>query len=774
MAALARWCMHHRLVTVLLWLGALVGVTAAAGVAGSAYSNDYDVPGTESGRAAAVLQESFPGQGGSSGTIVWHTETGTVRAAAVEQRMTAVLDEVGELPGVSSVTGPYGSAAVPEATGGIDASRAADADPQSARTAQAAEADAHTSGGYSGQISEDGRTAYATVAFDQTSDDIPREQARTFVDTARAAAGDGLDVEVGGSVAALTESESAHTAEIVGVAVAAVVLFLAFGSLAASALPIATALVSVGTAYSGIALLGHVMSVADFAPMLGMLIGLGVGIDYALFIVTRHRKGLKRGLTVAEAAESAVATTGRAVVFAGATVCIALLGMLILGLGFLNGVAIAASLTVILTVAASVTLLPALLSFIGMRALSRRERRRLTEHGPQPELPTGFAARWSAFVERHPKKLGAVAAVVMLVLALPTLSLRLGTSDQGNDPASATTRQAYDQLAEGFGPGVNGPLTLVAELDGAADRVAMNELPGQLRATAGVDSVGPVTYSGNGSTATVTVVPDSAPQSQQTSDLVERLRTDVLPAAEQGTTLDVHVGGITAAYDDFAQVIIGKLPLFVGVVIALGCLLLLLAFRSLGIPLKAAAMNVAAVASAFGIVVAIFQWGWGSELLGLGSAGPIEPFLPVIAVSVLFGLSMDYQVFLVSRMYEEWLETRDNRRAVRVGLAETSRVINSAAVIMIAVFLAFVLSGDRVIAMFGIGLAAAVALDAFVLRTLLVPALMHMLGGANWWLPRSLDRILPKISIEPPEARVPAARARIPQKRTSGDGELVP
>jgi RND superfamily putative drug exporter len=543
------------------------------------------------------------------------------------------------------------------------------------------------------------------------------------------------------------------------VVVAAVVLFLAFGSLAASLLPIATALVGVGTAYAGIELLGHAMTVADFAPMLGMLIGLGVGIDYALFIVTRHRRGLKRGLSVTEAATSAVATTGRAVVFAGATVCIALLGMLILRLSFLNGVAVAASLTVVLTVAASVTLLPALLSFIGMRALSRRERRRLAEHGPQPELPTGFAARWSAFVERHPKALGGIAVAVIALLALPTLSLHLGTSDQGNDPRTSTTRKAYDLIADGFGPGVNGPLTLVTRVDGAQDRLALDNLDATLRGTRGVASVTPATYGPGGSTAYLTVVPDSAPQSKATSDLVQRLRTDVLPRAESGTSLDVYVGGVTASYDDFAGVIVGKLPLFVGVVIGLGCLLLLLAFRSVGIPLKAAVMNIAAVAAAFGVVVAVFQWGWGSDLLGLGRAGPIEPFLPVIMVSVLFGLSMDYQVFLVSRMYEEWLETGDNRRAVRIGLAETSRVINSAAVIMISVFLAFVLSGDRVIAMFGIALASAVALDAFVLRTLLVPALMHLLGAANWWLPRRLDRVLPRISIEPPECR--AAHERL-------------
>ncbi|WP_030315984.1 MMPL family transporter [Streptomyces sp. NRRL B-3229] len=722
MAALARWCVRRRLVVVLLWLLALGGVSAAAAVTGSAYSNDYEVPGTESGRATQLLREGFPQLGGDSDTVVWHVDSGSVRDADVEQTMTTTLEKIADLPGVASVVSPYDSAG-------------------------------------SGLISADGHTAYAGVTFSHSAEDIDKSQAQAVVDTAKDAEADGLQVELGGSAVALTESKGGHVAEVVGVLVAALVLFLAFGSLAASLLPIATALVGVGTAYAGIGLLGHAMTVADFAPMLGMLIGLGVGIDYALFIVTRHRRGLKRGLSVTEAVENAVTTTGRAVVFAGATVCIALLGMLILRLGFLNGVAIAASLTVVLTVAASVTLLPALLSLIGTRALSRRERRRLAEHGPEPELPTGFAHRWSAFVERHPKLLGAIALLVITVLALPTLGLRLGTSDQGNGPKSATTRQAYDLLADGFGPGVNGPLTLVTRVDGAEDKLLLDNLDATLRTTEGIASTTPVTYDTGGDLAYFTIVPDSAPQSRQTSDLVERLRTEVLPRAETGTTLDIHVGGMTASYDDFADVIVGKLPLFVGVVIGLGCLLLLLAFRSVGIPLKAAAMNVAAVAAAFGVVVAIFQWGWGSELLGLGRAGPIEPFLPVIMVSVLFGLSMDYQVFLVSRMYEEWLETGDNRRAVRVGLAETSRVINSAAVIMISVFLAFVLSGDRVIAMFGIALAAAVALDAFVLRTLLVPALMHLLGGANWWLPGWLDRRMPRISIEPPECR--AAHERL-------------
>lgn len=728
MTALARWCLRRRALVLLLWLAALAGAVTASALTGSSYSNDYEAPGTESGHAAERLESAFPDRSGDSDTLVWHTDKGTVRATAVQERMADTLREIEGLPGVGAVQSPYG----PEGES---------------------------------QISKDGRTAYANLTFDRPVEELGEQPVQRVVDTARAAAGDGLQVAAGGAGIATIEAPKAQIAEIIGIAAAAVVLYLAFGSLAATALPLITAVVAVGTSAAGIGLLSKAMTVADFAPMLGMLIGLGVGIDYALFIVTRHRRGLRAGLPVHEAALRAVTVSGRAVVFAGATVCIALLGMLILRLSFLNGVALAASLTVVLSVAASITLLPALLGMIGMRALGRRERRQLAEHGPRPDRPTGFAVRWSAFVERHPKLLGAVAAALMAVLALPTLGLHLGTSDQGNNPASSTTRQAYDMLAGdapgsggsggGFGPGSNGPLTLVGELDGAGDKLTFDHLPGVLRETEGVAQVSGPEFSAGGDTGVITVVPDSSPQSQETSDLVDRLRGEVLPEAEDGTTLEVSVGGVTAGYDDFAEVIVGKLPLFVGVVIGLGCLLLLLAFRSIGIPLKAAAMNIAAVAASFGIVIAVFQWGWGSELLGLGSAGPIEPFLPVIMVSVLFGLSMDYQVFLVSRMYEEWRLTGDNRRAVRVGLSETSRVINSAAVIMIAVFGAFVLSGDRLIAMFGIALAAAVALDAFVLRTLLVPALMHMLGGANWWLPGWLDRRLPRISIEPAPESAP-------------------
>ncbi|GGO92992.1 MMPL family transporter [Wenjunlia tyrosinilytica] len=722
MAALARWCLGHRLVVVILWVSALLGVAVTGTVAGTQYSNAYDVPGTESTHAIALLHKAFPQASGDTDTVVWKTDGHThtsVRDEAVHRRMDHALKEISALPGVSTVNSPY------RAEG-------------------------------SGQISRDGSTAYAQLVFDAQAGQLHAAQVKKVVDTAKSAQDKGLDVELGGSAISRTEKPPAHISEIVGLAAAAAVLLFAFGSLTAMLLPIITAVVSVGMAMLGIGLLSHTMVVAEFAPMLGMLIGLGVGIDYALFIVTRHRRGLKQGLSVQESAARAVNTSGRAVVFAGATVCIALLGMLVLRLSFLNGVAVAAAVTVVLTVLASVTLLPAMLGLLGPRVLSRRDRRRLAEHGPEPEMATGLAARWSAFVERHPRALAAVSAAVMLALAVPTLALHLGSSDQGNNPAASTTRKAYDMIAEGFGPGVNGPLQLVAETPHPGDRVALHDLVETLRHTPGVAAAQPVPTGENAgaSIGIIEVVPTSAPQDQATDKLINHLRDDVIPEAEDGTTLDVHVGGVTATYKDFASVLVGKLPLFVGVIVALGFVLLLLAFRSLGVPLTAAAMNLLAAAASFGIVVAIFQWGWGAELIGVGRAGPIEPFLPVIMISILFGLSMDYQVFLVSRMHEEWAQTRDNRVAVRVGLSETSRVINSAAVIMICVFGAFVLSGDRVIGMFGIGLAAAVALDAFVLRTLLVPAIMHLLGRANWWLPGRLDRRLPRLTVEPEEESV--------------------
>ena len=718
MSALARWCYRHRLIVVLLWLVAVAGLGVASKVAGSAYSDNFSLPGTESTKALQLLQKSLPAQSGDSATVVWQTSEGrTVQDPAVRQRMTATLGKLATLPSVTSVTSPYG--------------------PRGAR-----------------QISKDGRTAYAQVAFGQLGNKLPQTDVQRVVDTAEQARTAGLRVELGGNSISRTERTPPSSSEAVGVLAAAIVLFIAFGSLFAMLLPIMTAIAGVGTGLLTVGLLTHALDIGQIGPILGALIGLGVGIDYALFIVTRHRTGLRSGMTVEDAVVKAIDTSGRAVLFAGATVVIALLGMLVLGMSFLNGMAIASATTVVATVLAAITLLPALLGFLGMRTLSRRERR-LTAAGTASS--GGVWQRWASVVQRRPGLLSTVAIAVIAVLILPVFSLRLGSSDAGNNPSSTTTRQAYDLLATGFGPGFNGPLQLVAQTPAPADQQALGRLVDEVGHLKGVASVAAPPMPPGSKIGIVQVIPSTSPQSKQTSDLIDRLRDDVVPAAERGSTMKVYVGGATAIFDDFADVLTGKLPLFLGVIITLGFILLLVAFRSLLVPATAAVMNVLAAGASFGVIVAFFQWGWGSEPIGLGAAGPVEAFLPVIMLSVLFGLSMDYQVFLVSRMHEEWVHTRDNARAVNVGQAQTGRVITAAATIMIAVFIAFVFGGQRVIAEFGVGLAAAVALDAFILRTVLVPSVMHLFGAGNWWLPRWLDRRLPHLSVEPPDEPAPLA-----------------
>ncbi|MGW3445681.1 MMPL family transporter [Streptomyces sp. NPDC001076] len=720
MSTLARWCYQHRLVVVLLWLGLLGGLVVASQSAGSAYSNSFSLPNTESTRALNLLKSSFPAQAGDTDTVVWQVDSGSVRDSATKERMTGTLDKISKLPEVSGVTSPYS--------------------PQGAA-----------------QISKDGRIAYAQVNFAKVQQELDKADIQRVIDTAEAARTDGLKVELGGQAIKSTEQTPPATSELVGVVAAAVVLFLAFGSLFAMLLPILTAVAGVGTAILTTGLLSHAVTIGEIAPTLSALIGLGVGIDYALFIVTRHRKGLQAGLDVEESLARAVNTSGRAVLFAGGTVCIALLGMFVLQTKFLNGVAIAAALTVAVTVVAAVTLLPALLALFGKRVLGRRARRRLAAGEPLPEnAVSGPWARWAAVLERRPRALSAIALAVMLVLTIPVLSLRLGSSDSGNDPASNTTRKAYDLLADGFGPGFNGPLQLVAQAPTAADKTALTQLSTQLKDVHGVASVVAAPIKPGSTVGIVQVFPTTSPQAKETSDLIHHLRDDVVPAAEKGTTLKVYVGGSTAIFDDFASVLSGKLPLFIAVIVVLGGLLLLLAFRSLLIPLTAAVMNLLAAGASFGVLVAVFQWGWGSDSLGLGRAGPVEAFLPVMMIAILFGLSMDYQVFLVSRMHEEWVHTKDNARAVRVGQVETARVITAAAAIMVCVFIAFVFGGQRTIAEFGIGLASAVALDAFILRTILVPAAMHLFGNANWWLPAWLDRRLPHLSVDPPDEPLPA------------------
>ncbi|QOV47719.1 MMPL family transporter [Streptomyces chromofuscus] len=727
---MARWCYRHRLVVLVLWVGALFGLGFTATTAGTDYANVFSLPNTDSKRAYDLMEKAFPESAGDTDTVVWKVDEGTVRDEGVRSRIEPALAEIGRMDGVGEVTGPY-----------------------------AGERGA-------AQISRDGRIAYAQITFTEQANAVPMELVEDVVDTARAAERDGLQVELGGQAIARTQEPPTGLAELVGIAAAAIVLFLAFGSLFAMLLPIVVAIFGVGTGMLSTMLLSHVTNVPDVAPLLGSLIGLGVGIDYALFIVTRHRRGILRGAKPQDAAVTALNTSGRAVLFAGGTVCIALAGMLVMNLRFLDGVVIATSLTVVFSVLAAVTLLPALLGLLGMRVLSRRQRHRLAHTGPEPEEASGLAARWSAYVQRRPRTIAALALAVMVVLSLPVLSLRLGATDQGNHQDTTTTRQAYDLLAEGFGPGFNGPLQVV--VDGAAP----DALVSRVESTEGVAQVAALPPAND--VTVIQVVPTTSPQSEETDRLIDVLRDEVIPASGA----EAHVGGVTAVFKDFASVTGDRLPYFVATIIALGFLLLLVAFRSLVVPLTAAVMNLIAAAASFGVLVAVFQWGWGTELLGIGKEGPITAFLPVIMLSLLFGLSMDYQVFLVSRMHEEWVHTKDNARAVRVGLAETSRVINCAALIMICVFSAFVLSGDMEGAMAGIGLAAAVALDAFILRTALVPAAMHLLGKANWWLPAGLEKRLPHLAVEPREEEPQPAPSQGPASVIHGfirtaDGEPV-
>ncbi|MEE1666805.1 MMPL family transporter [Streptomyces sp. WAC07094] len=700
---MARWCYRHRLLVLLLWVGALVGMGVTASAKGPDYANVFSLPNTDSKTAYDLMTKAFPKASGDTDTVVWKVERGSVRDEAVRARIQPALAKIARMPGIGAVGSPY-------------------AGPQGAA-----------------QISRDGTIAYAQLTFTERANEVPQELVQDVVDTAQDAERGGLEVELGGQAITRIQQPPTGLSEMVGIVAAAVVLFLAFGSLFAMLLPIAVAVFGVGIGLFSTQLISHVTDVPDIAPLLASLIGLGVGIDYALFIVTRHRRGILRGMEPEEAAVTALNTSGRAVLFAGGTVCIALAGMLVTNLRFLDGVVIGTSLTVVLSVLAAVTLLPALLGLLGPRVLSRRQRRRLAAQGPEAERASGLAAKWSATVQKRPRTIAVLAVVVMTVLALPVLSLRLGAADQGNDDASTTTRKAYDLLAEGFGPGFNGPLQVVS-VSGDTDTLVrgIRETDGVARAAALPPAQG---------VTVIQVVPTTSPQSEQTDRLIDTLRDEVIPKAGA----QAHVGGVTAVSKDFASVTGDRLPYFIGTIIGLGFLLLLIAFRSLVVPLTAAVMNLIAAASSFGVLVAVFQWGWGLDLLGLGKEGPIQAFLPIIMLSLLFGLSMDYQVFLVSRMHEEWVHTRDNARAVRVGLAETSRVINSAALIMVCVFLAFVLSGNSGAAMAGVGLAAAVALDAFVLRTALVPAVMHLLGGANWWLPGWLERRLPHLAVEPAE-----------------------
>ncbi|HEU5387951.1 MAG TPA: MMPL family transporter [Streptosporangiaceae bacterium] len=704
------------------WIGLLIALAVMSQAVKASYDNSLTLAGSGSGAAQELLQRAAPGQAGDSDQIVWQVSHGSVTSPAIEQRMSAMLTRVSHLPEVASVASPY------QPGGKV-------------------------------QVSRDGRTAYATVNFTKSADNLAPASISRVIAVATAAREPGLAVELGGQAISHSEQAPLSAISAVGIGAAAVILLFAFGSLFAMALPIATAVAGVGSGLMLMAPLSHLTSVTGIAPILGALIGLGVGVDYALFIVTRHRRGLQSGLDPQRSAVAALNTSGRAVLFAGGTVCIALLGLLTLGQGFLDGLAFAAVITVACTVLAAVTLLPALFGVLGLRVLSRRLR---SAEPDQVRSGTGMWARWSGTVPRFPAVLAAAAVAVMVVVSLPVLHLRLGFADASNDPASATSYKAYESLADGFGAGFNGPLLLVAQTQSAADRAALDRLDRALTAVPGVAAVqaGP-TQAGPGARPAVEVtqvLPATAPEAQATSALITQLRNTVIPRYTHGTTLRVYVGGLTATFGDFAAMTSAKLPWLLAAITGFSFLLLVLAFRSLLIPAITAVLNLLSAAASFGVLTAFFQWGWGTRALGLGAPAPVEGYLPGLVLAVLFGLSMDYQVFLVSAMAEEWSRTRDNARSVLAGQARTARVITAAAAIMIAVFITFVFMGQVDVAEFGIGLAAAVALDAFVLRTVLVPAVMHLCGRANWWLPRWLDRRLPHLAIEP-SAHEQSARA---------------
>ena len=712
MKALGRFAFRKKYYVIGFWLIALFGITAIAQSVGSNFSDSFSLPGTDSMKALSLLGKAFPGKAGDTETIVFHVKTGTVNDPSVKSAMQGVFAKVSGISSVGAVNSPY--------------------EPMNAR-----------------QISQDQTTAYAPVNFSVNARLLKSKDVQALVDAGKAATTSNLEIEFGGQAVGQLNAPKGSPGEIIGIFAAGVILFISFGSLFAMLLPLGVALLALGTATGIVTLLTHVIGIASFAPILGSLIGLGVGVDYALFIVSRYRREISNGVEPEEAAAKSIDTSGRAVLFAGATVCIALLGLFVLRLSFLNGVAVAASTTVLVTMAASLTLLPALFGVMKRRVHSRRSRKSI-DSGTVKGHEQSSWAKWSRFVAKAPRSLALGAIAIIVVMSIPYLSLHLGSSDQGNNPKGTTTRSAYDLLAKGFGPGTNGPLQVIAEIKTPADKAALQTVAAALSTTPGIVLVSPVISSPDGTVGLLQVIPTTGPQDIKTSDLIKLLRSTVIPKALAGSATPIYVGGTTAIFDDFATVISGKLPLFIGVIILLGCLLLLLAFRSFAIPLTAGVMNLLAAGASFGVVVAVFQWGWGAKLLNIGS-GPIEAFLPVIMLAILFGLSMDYQVFLVSRMHEEWLHTKENGKAVIVGQTETGRIITSAALIMITVFSSFVFGGEKVIKEFGIGLASAVFIDAFVLRTIMVPALMHLFGSANWWIPAWLEKRLPRLSVEPAE-----------------------
>lgn len=725
MRPIARWCFVHRRIVALAWVTALISLTAIHAAVGSAYSDSFRLSGTQSFDAVHLLQRSAPKASGDTEQVVVAVARGRVTDFETRLRVQAMLGAVARLPHVSEISSPYRASATT-------------------------------------QVAPSGKVAFANVTFDVPANKLSAAGARQFVDTARAGSGQGLEVEVDGQVAEAAR-QVGPTGLPFGFLAAGIVLLVVFGSALAALLPLLTAAVSIGAGLAVIGLLSHLIQTASFTPALSPLLGLGVGVDYALFILTRYRQGVLRGLSGEQAAVEAVDTSGRAVLFAGTIVCIAMLGMFALGVSYLYGVAVAVSVVVAFTVVAALTLLPAPLGFFGLRALRRRERRALKDGQLRSSDESPGWARWAQTLQRRPAASAALATALMVLIAVPFLSMRVGSADAGSDPVGSTTRKAYDLLARGFGPGYNGPLQLVAETTGPAQAEEFSRLERLVASTPGVVGISRAQFIPSRSPGLPGVVladayPKGSPQDASTDTLLRDLRDHVIPAATRGNRLHVLVGGQTAIFADFSAVVSQKLPLFLGVVVGLSYLLLMIAFRSILVPLVAAIMNLLSATAAFGVVTAIFQDGIGASLLGIDKTGPIDAFVPVFLFAILFGLSMDYEVFLVARIYEEWHRRADNREAASRGLAATGRTITAAATIMILVFGSFTLGGDRLGDLFGLGLASAVLLDALIVRSVLVPSLILVLGQANWKLPNGLDRLLPHLRVEGS-----ATRARTPR-----------
>ncbi|MFF9626954.1 MMPL family transporter [Streptomyces griseosporeus] len=700
-ARTARFAHRRRWLALTLWVVVLFGVWAAAS-GGDDYRENYTLPGTESQAAADLLDHSSRTRTGDSLQVVLHDKDG-LRDRAVQERVGTMLAEVAKLPKVTQVRSLY--------------------EDKSA-------------------ISPDGTIGYATVVLDVTSANMPREDTERILDVVKKVEGQGLQAELGGGAARKLAAGEGGWGEMLGLVFALVILVFMFGTLIAAGLPVITALFAVGATLAVIVVASHVVTIADYTPYVMMLVGLGVGIDYALLIFARFRSELVRGSTPEEATVKALDSAGRTAFFAGSTVILALLGLVALGLGSLQGMALSVALTVLVTLLASLTLLPALLGIFGQR-FARQFTARAAKRaaGNRPAEGSGWRS-FAGWVQRRPLAVLLVAVVALGALAFPALSLRLGFTDAGNDKAGSTSRKAYDLLSEGFGPGFNGPLYVVVEgKDGAARPGAA--VTAVLNDTEGVAAAAGPIPTDDANVATVMAFPKTSPQDEGTSKLVDRLRDDVLPKVAEETGARYLVGGATAASEDYSAKVAARMPVFMAIVVGLSLLLLMLVFRSVLIPLKAALLNLLSIGSALGAITLVFQHG----MFGI-EPGPIEAYLPVVIFAIVFGLSMDYEIFLVSRIQEEWHRAKDPAVAVREGVGHTGSVIIAAGAIMVVVFGSFMLSPERMLQQMGFGMAVAIFVDALVIRCLIVPAVMQLLGRRAWWLPAPLVKVLPKVELE--------------------------